>query len=225
MRYLLHGDDAVSSRKSLTDLTLGHAVVQLDGKTVSKKILEENILATSLFMEKKAVVIENLLSKNTKKKELVDFLLTQKDAILLVLWEDKKLPKTSTNSLKNVIIQEFALPTLYFQFLDSFTEKNGKKLFLLYQKLLNSLSAEQIYYSLVKRVRLLLIMSENGTTDDLAKMAPWQKSRLQQQMRQWSRSNLLEFYSELQNTEIKLKTGKLPLGLSKHLDTLILSRL
>ena len=225
MKYLLHGDDTVLSRNMLSGLVEGFTIIRLDGKTAALKEMEEYLLSTGLFGEKKAVVVESLLTKNPKKKELVKFLNEVKDSVLLVLWEDKKLPKTALTPLKNFTVREFLLPTTYFQFLDSFTERNGKKLFVMYQELLKTVSAEQVFYSLLKRLRLLLIMSGNGTSEGLSKMSPWQKQKLSQQVRFWSRNALLCFYKELQDTEIKLKSGKLPLGLSKHLDTLILSQL
>lgn len=225
MRYLLHGDDTVLSRNLLSSLIEGFAVLRLEGKTVTSKELEIHLLSTSLFEEKKAIVIENLLTKNARKKEVVEFLNSQKDGILLILWEEKKLLKTTINQLKNFVVKEFLLPSTYFQFLDNFAERNGKKLFMMYQDLTKTVSSEQIYYSLVKRLRLLLVMSEKGTNEELVKMSPWQKQRLIKQVGFWNKSGLLEFYKELQDTEIKLKSGKLPLGLSKHLDTLILSHL
>jgi DNA polymerase III delta subunit len=225
MRYLLHGDDTVSSRNLLNSLLEGYTATRLEGKSLLMRDLKDCLSSTSLFDEKKAVVIENLLTKNSKKKELVSFLNNQKDSVLLVLWEDKKLPKTTITPLKNVTVREFLLPSTYFQFLDNFSEHNGKKLFVMYQDLTKTVSAEQVFYSLMKRLRLLLILARKGTSSELSKMSPWQKQKLSQQVRFWSEKRLAEFYRELQDTEIKLKTGKLPLGLSKHLDTLILSQL
>lgn len=225
MRYLIHGDDNALSRNFLTSLTEGYSVTILDGKSLTIKILEENLFSTSLFDEKKAVVVENFLSKNAKKKEIVSFLNAQTDTVLFILWEEKKLLKTSFSNIKNATVKEFFLPSSYFQFLDSFSQKNGKRLFLMYQDLLKTTSAEQIFYSLIKRLRLLMMLGSQDESTELSKMAPWQKSKLQQQVRMWDVEKLKKFYFELQKTEVKLKTGKLPTGLSKHLDTLILSQL
>lgn len=225
MRYLLHGDDIASSRKTLSGLVEGFGTIRLDGKNVTVKEIEEHLLSTGLFGEKKAVVIENVLSKNLKKKEIVKFLNNVKDTVLLILWEEKKLSKTIFTPLSNFTVREFVLPSTYFQFLDSFSENNGKKMFVMYQELIKTVSPEQIFYSLLKRLRMLLILSGEGASEELSKMSPWQRQKLSQQVRFWSNSALLRFYQELQDTEIKLKSGRLPLGLSKHLDTLILSQL
>lgn len=225
MLYLLHGDDVTSSRKFLNELYEGLQTTFLDGKSLRIKDFENALFSTNLFGQEKAVIVEGLFSKNAKKKDFILFLNSQKIKVLLIFWEDKKLPKTSFSSLKNVTAKEFSLPQYYFQFLDSFTQGSGKKLFGLHQELLKSMNEELIFYSLLKRMRLLVVISGGGTVADLAKMASWQVSKLQQQVHMWKREQLISFYKELQDTEIKLKTGKLPLGLSKHLDILILTQL
>lgn len=225
MKYLLHGDDISSSRRLLTGLTEGFQVVTLDGRSLVIKDLEEKLLSTTLFDEDRAVVVENLLSKNAKKQEFVQFINAQTNTILLVLWEDKKLLKTAFSMLKNITVQEFLLPSHYFQFLDSFTPGKNKYIYSLYHELLSTMSAEQIFYSLLKRLRLLVILANESTVSDLSKMAPWQLSKLKQQVRLWEKEKLIKVYQKLIDTEIFLKTGKLPVGLSKHLDILILSEL
>ena len=225
MIYLLHGDDISASRKFYSDLVAGYTLTVLDGKALRVKDLEEHLLSTSLFDEKKAIVVENLLSKNAKKKEFATFLNSQTPKALLVLWEDKKLPKTSLNLIKNATIKDFLLPQNYFQFLDSYAPGNGKRLFIMYHELLSTMSGELVFYSLIKRIRLLVVLSSESTISDLTKMAPWQVSRLKTQLRLWNRQELLQFYKKLQETEIKMKSGRLPVGLSKHLDILILTHL
>lgn len=225
MKYLLHGDDIVASRKFLTDTLEGYQVTFLEGKSLSVKDLELHLASVGFFEDKKAIAIEHLLSKNPKKKDIIQFLLQSKSDMLIILWEDKKIPAATLTTLKDFVVKDSFLPSFYFQFLDSVTPKNGKKLFVLYQNLLNVISPEQIFFSLLKRVRLLLVMSSNGASKDLEKMSPWQKQKLTQQLRMWNAELLQKFYYELTETEVKLKSGKLPLGLSKHLDTLILTQL
>lgn len=225
MIYLLHGDDVVSSRKTVSELTVGFQITSLDGKSVSVATLEENLVSTSLFDEKKVVVVENLLSKNSKKKDFVKFLNSFESDVLLILWEDKKLLKTTTNTLKKAVIRDFLLPQNYFQFLDSFAPGNSKRLYSMYHELLKTMTAEQVFYSLLKRLRLLTVISSGGTIGELSKMAPWQQGKLNQQVRLWPQSKLSIFYAQFSQLEIRMKSGGLPLGLSKHLDMLILSEL
>lgn len=225
MKYLLHGDDTTTSRKYLSELLEGSKLSIFDGKSVTITTLEESLLSQGLFAEKKAVVVENLLSKNSKKKDFISFLNSTNSETLLILWEDKKLLKTTTNNIKNINIQEFALPTYYFQFLDALIPSQKKQVFRLYQELLKTYAPEQLLFSLLKRVRLLVILASNGETSEIAKMPPWMRSKLERQVKMWTKESLLLFYKKLQDSEIKLKTGMLPVDLSKHLDILILSEL
>lgn len=225
MKYLLHGDDTSSSRNFLTGLLDGFTVTVLDGKTLSIPVLEVNMVSQTLFVDKKAVVIENLLSKNPKKKDFISFLNFQRDTVLLILWEEKKVTKNTFSSLKNVTVKEFSLPFIYFEFLDSFAPHQVTKLYQMYHLLLFTTAETQIFYSLLKRLRALLIIQSNASSVETDKMSPWQLGKLRQQVRLWPKEKLVNFYEKLQDTEIKLKSGGLPIGLSKHLDILILSEL
>jgi DNA polymerase III delta subunit len=226
MKYILHGDDNVASREVLRELTSDLNVTLLDGKNLTLSIFEESLLSTSLFDDKKAVVVEDLFLKNKKKKDFIKFLKTAKTNTLVVFWERAKVPKTSFSSLSDLNAREFSLPQNYFLFLDTLTPQNSKRVFFLFHELIETKGEELIFYSILKRLRLLLELS-NGTTNvsDFKKMTPWQIDKLKKQLRLWNTDKLLNFYSKLQDMEIKLKSGGLPLGLSKHLDILILSEL
>ncbi len=225
MIYILHGDDTAASRKFLSILVENKKTQNLDGKSLTISTLEDAIISESLFGDEKVVVVENLLSKNTKKKDFIKFLNESSSQQLLVLWEDKKLLKTTFATLKNTTAKDFLLPSNYFQFLDNFTPTNKKGTFALYHELLKTYAAEQLFFSLTKRVRQLVVLSSGSLTDDLLKMSPWQMNNLQRQLRMWKRESLVNIYNALKKTELKLKTGKLSVSLSKHLDILILSEL
>ncbi len=225
MLYLLHGDDTAASRKYLIELAEGKNVTTLDGKSLKIADFEEATVSGSLFAGEKAVIVEGLLSKNARKKEFITFLNENEPKTLVILWEDKKLPKPTYSNLKKANVRDFFLPSYYFQFLDNFSPNNKKNTFDLYQKLLKNYAPEQLFFSLLKRVRVLVIISSGSTTAEISKMSPWQMNNLQKQLRTWNRQNLVSIYEKLKKTEIRLKTGKLPLGLAKHLDILILSEL
>ncbi len=225
MIYLLHGDDITSSRKYYSGLVEGLTQTIFDGKSLSLSDLEEKLVSNSLFEEKKAVVVENLLTKNAKKKDFVKFLSENPTQILLILWEDKKVQNTVFTPLKEATIKEFSLPQNYFQFLDSYAPGNGKQVFKIYHDLLITMNEELVFYSLLKRIRLLVVLSEGSTISEISKMAPWQVGKLNNQLRLWKKEALITFYKTLQETEIKMKSGGLPVKLSKHLDILILTLL
>lgn len=228
MLYLLHGDDTAASRKFLSELTEEIPVTILDGKSLNISSLEENIVSKSLFEERKAVVVENLFGKNAKKKDIAKFINSQispTTPIALIFWEEKKLLKTSLSLLKNATIREFVFPSYYFQFLDSISPVNKSQTYSHYQSLLATSAPELILFSMIKRIRQLVIIQSGVKSEELQKMSPWQLQKLQQQLKSWNKENLKMFFKQLQQAEIKLKTGNLPTSLSKYLDILILSKL
>lgn len=225
MKYVLHGDDAVASRNFMSTLVGETIPTMIEGKTVTLLEVQEQAVSNSLFGDEKIVIIENLLSKNPRKKEIAKFLDGLNSSDTIILWEDKKIPKTTTNMLKSFNVQDFLLPTYYFQFLDSLAPQYKKNVYTLYQKLLTTYAPEQLLFSLIKRIRLLVILNANGSNEELSKMPPWMLAKIQKQARLWPSSSLNSFYTKLQDAEIKMKTGNLPVELSKHLDIIILSHL
>lgn len=224
MIYILHGDDTTGSRKRLGEICEGTPTKTFDGKSLLLKDLEESVLSTGLFEEEKAVVIENI-TRSPKKKEILAYLSTEKSSFPIVLWEDRKALKTSFSSLKNVKVEQFLLPSFYFRFLDTLSPRNKKESFNLYHELLQTYAPEQVFYSLLKRTRQLVVISSGARTEEIEKMSSWQLSNLKRQLQMWSRQSLLSFYESLKQTEIKLKTGALPVSLAKHLDIVLLSKL
>ena len=126
MKYVLHGDDAVASRNFMSTLVGETIPTMIEGKTVTLLEVQEQAVSNSLFGDEKIVIIENLLSKNPRKKEIAKFLDGLNSSDTIILWEDKKIPKTTTNMLKSFNVQDFLLPTYYFQFLDSLAPQYKK---------------------------------------------------------------------------------------------------
>lgn len=228
MIYILHGDDIAVSRKKATMLFENIATtICLDGKLLQKDQITQTILAQGLFSESRGILIENFLLKNKNKKEIVTFLNENKPDMLIVFWESESVRKNVSDSLKNAKIEEFKLPKNYFAFLDGLYPKNAKKLHLLYQNLLQSYTPEQIFYSLIKRARILIILKENqgGFFKETSSLAPWQLQRLKSQASYWQKEELQHFFEKLFQTEVKMKSGGLFMSLSADLDTLLFSDL
>lgn len=227
MIYILHGDDVTSSRNYISELAGKKQSLILDGKNIPFTQIDEHLSSKSLFGDEKIVILENLLSKNKKKKEILKQIENLNSPFDIILWEDTKLTPATINLLKKAETKAFLLPQYYFQFLDSFAPGNPQKIYALYHQLLQTMTAEQIFYSLVKRLRQLLILQMGNVKEskETASMQDWQLSKLHNQLSKWRDTNLFNVFQNLQDAEIKVKSGGLPLGLSKHLDTLILSDL
>lgn len=227
MFYILHGDDISASRNYLTQLVGNKTPIILDGKSVHFSAIEESLVSSDLFGGEKIIILEFLLSKNKKKREITLKLAEMNPQVDIVFFEETKLSPTLLGLLKRAEVKAFLLPQFYFQLLDSFAPGNSQYIFGLYHQVLHTTAPELVFYSLMKRVRQLVIlqMGDLKNSKDLAVLQGWQVEKLRKQLARWSQNGLIEMYKALQNTEIKLKSGGLPVGLSKELDILILTHL
>lgn len=225
MITLIHGDDSEKIETSLISIISKTKPIRIDGAKVKLKGLEEQILGGSLFGEESIFIIEGIF-KNKNKKELLNLIKENSDNFFGVFVERGKVNKRDLLNIKFDSIVEHLLPQYYFKFLDDFYPKNGKILANLYNELLKTMTAEQIYYSLVKRIRGLIAVKLGMTNhSEIARFAPWQLGKLKQQAQMWTEEELVIFYKKLFEIEVKMKTSALPVTVEKYLDMMIRTEL
>lgn len=225
MITLIHGDDSEKIETSLISIISKTKPIRIDGVKIKLKELEEQILGGSLFGEESIFIIENIF-KNKNKKELLNLIKENSDNFFGVFVERGKVNKRDLLNIKFDSIVEHLLPQYYFKFLDDFYPKNGKILANLYNELLKTMTAEQIYYSLVKRIRGLIAVKLGMTNhSEIARFAPWQLGKLKQQAQMWTEEELVIFYKKLFEIEVKMKTSALPVTVEKYLDMMIRTEL
>lgn len=226
MKIILHGDNIVASRQKLTELIQkvnkigAKEVIKLDGKTLSETQLRQALEAKSLFGADKLVVIEKLLSRqrSKEKNKLVEILAPSSSQI--ILWEAKSITKTALNKLKDYQALAFKTPVAIFKFLDSLKPGNSQQSLTQLHSQLSSEAPELIFYMLSRRVAdLIIAQDQNAST--LLKTAPWQKSRLSSQSRNFSTNQLLKLHQNLLFMDESIKTGSNLLPLNSQLDLLL----
>jgi DNA polymerase III delta subunit len=228
MITILHGNNIVASRKALeTQINQAKArgvkeTIRLNGKKIELTDLKQALETRSLFGQEKLVVIENLLSlpASSQKKVLVKYLTNINFEINLILWEEKLLTASQLSSLKAAKAQSFKISPKIFKFLDSIAPKNTKIMLTLLKEAKKLDSQEMIFYMLTRRISSLIIASDLGAKG-LTSMQSWQKTRLLQQAKKFSLSNLIEFYNKLFDLDLQFKTGRNILPLSSQLDLII----
>lgn len=226
MLYVLHGDDIVSSRKRLSEIALPYTnCIYLDSEKTSAEDIMNALGSRDMFGEKKCVVIEKILKLPKKETEnLLAILSNLNKETTVVLWHNTELSKATLAKFKNAQVESFMLPKLFFTFLDNFSPKNMKSEMETLTKMQN-IEAEQIFYALIKRIRLLLYLKQNVLSDELAKVSPWQMDKLKTQSAKFTVKQLEKMYHELFEIEVKMKSGGLVLSLRKSLDILLIARL
>jgi len=227
MLNVIHGDNIVASRNYLNSLIEQlknkgvKEIIRLDGKKVSLTQIIQALESQSLFGTDKAIVIENLLSrqKGKTKEEILNYLSQADIKLTCILWEPKSIHANALKKFKNSQIKLFKTSATVFKFLDSLKPKNTSSMIQLMDQSIASDSVEMVFYMLARQVRLLLLATgKNGL-----KMAPWQLGKLKKQAAIFRLPKLLKLHHKLLIIDEKTKTGQSPLGLEGELDLLITS--
>jgi DNA polymerase III delta subunit len=228
MLTIIHGSDTAASRKYFLDQKQQHAdALLLDADKVNLTDLAQIFEGGGLFGETKHVFIEQLITKKKKNsdyKDIVAYLENQADDHMIILWENKDLEISTTKAFKKAAVKPFKLPQTLFVLMDSLQPGNGKTLVTLFHQTIESAEIEMVLFMLIRQIRILLALSEGNENeiDEIKRMAPWQRQKLEKQARSFTKEELLEIYSKLYAIEYGQKTGNLTGPLLSSIDFLLL---
>lgn len=229
MVILIHGEDTPNSRKKIDEFLKNFSeVIRINLNQDRPEKIINSLESQSLFDNKKAIIIEYISKlKKTELDDTLSFINKYKNSvnINIILWEDAKLNDTILKRIDSKQIFLYDLPKYYFQFLDSIFPGNGIKCISLYRETLKNISDVQLFYSVVKRIRTLIILKlgKPGEFEETKKMGSWQLGKLVKQEKAWDEKKLMDFYKKLFEIELNMKTSNLPMSLSEHIDILLLS--
>lgn len=228
MITIIHGADIASSRKYFLDQKpVDEDVSLIDGQNVTITDLVQIFEGGGLFSDSKNFFIEQLLGKRKKSKELeqiIDVITKNSDENNIYLWEEKELSKSTLSTFKNPIVKLFKLPQTLFLFLESIKPKNGKVLVSLFQQTIDVTDVEMVFFMMIRQVRILLALIDPALDgiDEVKRMAPWQKTKIQNQADNFEIDELKSLYNKLFEIEKGLKTGTLPIPLKQTIDLWLL---
>lgn len=229
MIYIIHGDDNSASYRKLQEITSKtQKLTRFDCEKGQLKDLALLLDSQELFAEKKTVVIENPKKISTKQlEEFAGYInkFEEQGSGDMIIYSETPLDEKLTSKLKKPTVFFHQLPKLFFQFLDSLSPASYRKALLTLHEMKNTTEEEQIFYALIKRIRLLIMikLSDKQSFDEINKMASWQKGKIQKQADLWTLNGLLNFYKRLFETEIDMKSSGIANSLSDRLDNLIAS--
>jgi hypothetical protein len=235
MLTIIHGNDTAISRKSfMEEKEKFSQAVFLTAEQVTLTDLTQIFEGGGLFGETKYLFIEQFLTKQKKSsnyKEIVNYL--EKSAIdnTIILWEQKEMERGVLTSFKNAKIRLFNLPQTLFQLLDSIKPENDKLLVSLFHKTIKYTETEMVFFMLFRQFRLLLGVYTSRSSadydtsdqiDEIRRLAPWQKNKLEKQAALFEVAHLLELYNKLYFIEAGQKTGTLNSSLVSAIDFFLL---
>jgi len=223
MLTIIHGSDTALSRKYFFDEKQKFQdAVLLDADQVNLTDLTQLFQGGGLFGETKYLFIEQLLSKKKKSTELTEILsYLEKHASehTIILWEGKDLEQSTLKTIKNANIKAFKLPQTLFQLLDALQPGSGKILIKLFHQTIQNSEPEMVFFMLIRQIRILLALSDNANPiDEVKRIQPWQKSKLESQAKRFDPTHLRDLYNKLFQLEIRQKTGSLSIPLVSAID-------
>ncbi len=227
MIHIITGEDIVNSRKKLDELLKESSnTVRIDGKKGTVSEFEISLVSDSMFDDKKIIVVEQFSKLKPQDKFIEILTRVQDDDFTLILWDEVDL-SAKFKSLKSAKTSSFTFPKVYFQFMDSLTPASSASNVKALRDVLKSFEPEQILYSIIKRLRQLLVLKSANYSDfsEFGRMQDWQIGRLKSQANKWTEAELKKAFLEYGSLDEKVKTSGLTMDLSKHLDILLLSDL
>jgi hypothetical protein len=230
---VLHGENLTQSRNRLFQFLEAaklqqKLITRIDAKPLTLPMLENALGSTSLFLEPKVVVIEELhsLPKSKRKDELIEYLsdaTENPDSPEIILWEKRQLTPTMLKKFPGAQAEEFKLTNVLFKWLDSligkpndFQKKTGVTLL---RQAMQSDGDMMCFVMLIRQVRLLLEVADGGGQ----KMPPFMIGKLRKQAQSFSLEQLLKLHHHLLEIDHAQKTSKSLLGLGRELELLCLS--
>ena len=229
MINIIHGEDNASSRKYFIEEKQKSAEsIIFDGEKLILTDLIQALQGGLLFGNEKKIFIEDFFSKRKPSREydeILVFLKKNEATYDMFFWEEKELTKKHTFLFPKARIKLFAFQKTLFSFLDSIMPKNGKNLVFSFHKALETAEAELVFFMLIRQFRLLLTLSDTtlvDTIDEVKRLAPWQKSKLEKQAHLFTIHKLKNIYKNLYEIDLGVKTGGLSLPLTQAIDFLLL---
>lgn len=223
MITLIHGSDYLSSRNFFTDLKEKSSdYFYADSDNLITEELLQVLSGTSLFQKKNLIFLENLYSKKYKELSDVEKILTKYEKQSeIYIWESKEISKIATKAIK-FNDQNFKLPNNIFQFLDSLKPNSSANVSMAAEALENT-SEEILFYMITRQFRILnSIFDSKKNIDEVKKLLPWQRSKLERQARLFGKEKLKDIYNKIFEIEKEIKTGELSYSLRNAIDFLMI---
>lgn len=139
---------------------------------------------------------------------------------IFAIWQDKKLSVAQIKELEkkfpDLKVEEFKLPPVVFQFVDSLKPGNQKIFLPLWQKYLSREVPEIAVSMITRQLRLML----NPESPDLA---GWQKAKINSQATAFGKERLVQLYKKILEIDYQVKSGTSATDLVTSLELLLLT--
>lgn len=223
MITIIHGDDEVTSRKYFNEQKDKSSVL-FDAETLTISELEQTVAGSLLFDSTNKILIDGLFFRKAAKNfDEITEVLNKKSNADIYIWSDKILSAKQLGVFPKANIKLFKIPQNIWAFLDGIRPAAPNNV-LLFHKAAETNEPEIIFAMIIRQFRLMLGLAENSkeSIDEVKRLAPWQRSKLQKQSLIFGQEKLKEIYKKIYKIDKSQKTGKTNLTLVQNIDILLL---
>lgn len=225
MITVIHGEDVVSSRGYYIKLRGNVSDANtFEGISLHLEDIAQSLSSNALFAQEKNLFIEDFFTKRKTGKEtdaIISYINNAVSDATVTFWESKELSLKQLRCLKDSQNKLFKINKTIFQFLDALSPGNTKLMMSLFHQTLQVDDEQFIFFMVIRHLRMLLALSDTAsseTIDELKRLAPWQRSKLQKQAGFFTRDHLLYLYRLLFSLDFAQKTGGLACSLGINID-------
>jgi DNA polymerase III delta subunit len=224
MVTLVHGNDNLTSRKYFLDQKDENSLT-FDAESLNPIELAQSMQGSGLFETSvNKIFIENLFTRKGSKNQssVVEIIKKNKDTQIFI-YADKDVGVKSLSDFPKFENQNFKIPQNIWVFLDAIKPNNPKNVSS-FHSALSGTEPEIVFSMIIRQFRLLLGISSGSTknADEVKKLAPWQKTKLQRQLSLFGQENVKKIYKSIYKIEKQQKTGATNLSLIQAIDILLL---
>lgn len=225
MIRILHGDHEIQIYKELSKLlenskTQGAEVVRLSAKKLTIPSLEIALGTEALFISRRIIIIEGLLSlpKSNLKNSLLSLVTKHDNSELeIVLVEKKALTALQLKGVPNAEVSNFKYPSILFSWLEGVGVVPAKQSSQLLHKLLETEDEQLVLIMLTRQVRTLISYAFDGIFIGL----PFLRPKVANQAKHIGKERLLRLHTALLELDEKQKSSSLSMSLVANLDLLL----
>lgn len=218
---IIQGDHPEKSRKRFSQIikkikSKGWEIRRID----SSQNVSEQFTQVSLFEEKLLFIIEEPLKLLAKDLKWISKNQKGIEGNLLI-YHQGYIPKKIINLLpKQIKIEDYKIPKLIWNFLDSIYPGNTKEILQILHNVIETEPKEFIFSLIVGRVKELYWIKID---EKALKYPSWRLNKLKFQAKKFKKEMLKEIIDELSKIDIRVKTSSE--NLIDALDLLIISKL
>lgn len=222
MITFIHGDNQLESRNKLGELIKdagSKEIVKL--REVNLTTIKQALESSSLFFEKRLVIVENIISGRVDKN-ILDYLKRGLFESDLIIWESKKVDARKLGWIKKSgIMYEYSYPKVLFKLLEQIGIAGHEEVLGLFNRTIDRVPVELVYFMIVRQFRLLLLVAHDATSTSIKeteRLQSWMVGKLKGQGNSIGADNLKKLYKQLLYIDYQQKSGQANLNLKQTLD-------